>query len=138
MQAFEKNPKDADTLANLVAVSLHLGKPAGRYMSQVRPAGCFVVSLRLLSQGSAQVWSASGHAAAAVTVKSCCPGPPSLANTIQLPAVFALPPSPRPCAPLLPSQTSVQLKLVAPTHAIVKRCEEGEAAFDRAASAVSA
>lgn len=35
LQAFEKNPKDADTLANLVAVSLHLGKPAGRYMSQV-------------------------------------------------------------------------------------------------------
>ncbi|PRW58190.1 coatomer subunit epsilon-1-like [Chlorella sorokiniana] len=64
LQAFEKNPKDADTLANLVAVSLHLGKPAGRYVSQ--------------------------------------------------------------------------LKLVAPTHAIVKRSEEGEAAFDRAASAVSA
>ena len=38
-QAFEKNPKDADTLANLVAVSLHLGKPSGRYMSQVRELG---------------------------------------------------------------------------------------------------
>lgn len=63
-QAFEKNPKDADTLANLVATSLHLGKPASRYMSQ--------------------------------------------------------------------------LKLVAPTHAIVKRAEEGEAAFDRAATAVTA
>ena len=64
LQAFEKNPKDGDTLANLVAVSLHLGKPASRYQSQ--------------------------------------------------------------------------LKLVAPAHALVRRCEEGEAAFDRAASAVTA
>lgn len=64
MQAFEKNPKDADTLANLVAVSLHLGKGATRYVSQ--------------------------------------------------------------------------LKLVAPAHAIVTRTEEGEAAFDRAASAATA
>ena len=65
LQAFEKNPKDGDTLANLVAVSLHLGKPASRYQSQ--------------------------------------------------------------------------LKLVAPAHALVRRSEEGEAAFDRAAaSAVTA
>lgn len=64
LQAFEKNPKDGDTLANLVAVSLHLGKSAARYMSQ--------------------------------------------------------------------------LKLVAPSHAIVQRTEEGEAAFDRAASAITA
>jgi hypothetical protein len=63
-QAFEKNPKDADTLANLVATSLHLSKSASRYMSQ--------------------------------------------------------------------------LKLVAPAHAIVKRTEDGEAAFDRAASSVAA
>lgn len=63
-QAFEKNPKDADTLANLVAVSLHLGKAATRYQSQ--------------------------------------------------------------------------LKLVSPEHAIVKRTEEGEAAFERAASAATA
>lgn len=64
LQAFEKNPKDADTLANLIAVSLHLGKAAARYQSQ--------------------------------------------------------------------------LKLVAPEHAIVRRSEEGEAAFDRAATAVTA
>lgn len=37
-----------------------------------------------------------------------------------------------------PALLVLQLKLVAPTHAIVKRSEEGEAAFDRAASAVSA
>ncbi|PSC75635.1 coatomer subunit epsilon-1-like [Micractinium conductrix] len=60
LQAFEKNPKDADTLANLAAVSLHLGKPAARYHTQ--------------------------------------------------------------------------LKVVAPEHALVKRTEEGEAAFDRAAA----
>lgn len=63
-QALEKSPKDADTLANLVACSLHLGKPAARYLTQ--------------------------------------------------------------------------LKQVAPAHAIVKRSEEGEAAFDRAAASVSA
>ncbi len=32
LQAFEKNPKDADTLANLVVVSLHLGKNSSRYL----------------------------------------------------------------------------------------------------------
>lgn len=64
LQAFEKNPKDADTLANLVATSLHLGKPAGRYQTQ--------------------------------------------------------------------------LKALAPDHAVVKRSEEGEAAFERAAGAVTA
>jgi len=64
LQAFEKNPKDADTLANLVTVSLHLGKSAARYQGQ--------------------------------------------------------------------------LKQVSPDHAIVKRLEEGEAAFERAAGAITA
>jgi coatomer protein complex subunit epsilon len=32
LQAFEKNPKDADTLSNLAVVSLHLGKSANRYI----------------------------------------------------------------------------------------------------------
>jgi hypothetical protein len=32
VQAFEKNPKDADTVANLVVVSLHMGKSSSRYM----------------------------------------------------------------------------------------------------------
>ncbi|GAB4817776.1 hypothetical protein N2152v2_004822 [Parachlorella kessleri] len=36
LQAFEKNPKDADTLANLVVVSLHLGKNSSRYLGQLR------------------------------------------------------------------------------------------------------
>eukprot|EP00887_Chlorella_sp_A99_P005270 scaffold1.g5270.t1 len=62
--AFEKNPKDADALANLVVVSLHLGKNAQRYFGQ--------------------------------------------------------------------------LKTVAPAHQLVRRQEEAEAAFDRAAAAVSA
>ena len=64
LQGFEKNPKDADTLANLVAVSLHLGKSATRYASQ--------------------------------------------------------------------------LKIVAPDHAVVRRGEQAEEAFDRAAGAVTA
>ena len=36
LQAFEKNPKDADTLANLVVVSTHLGKPYSRYVTLLR------------------------------------------------------------------------------------------------------
>lgn len=38
LQAFEKNPKDADTLANLVVVSLHQGKPAARYVTLLKGA----------------------------------------------------------------------------------------------------
>jgi coatomer subunit epsilon len=38
LQAFEKNPKDADTLANLVTVSVHLGKPAARYITLLKGA----------------------------------------------------------------------------------------------------
>ena len=36
LQAFEKNAKDGDTLANLVVVSIHLGKPATRYMTLLK------------------------------------------------------------------------------------------------------
>lgn len=36
LQAFEKNPKDADTLANLGVASLHLGKNSSRYLGQLR------------------------------------------------------------------------------------------------------
>lgn len=36
LQAFEKNPKDADTLANLAVVSIHLSKPPARYVSLLR------------------------------------------------------------------------------------------------------
>ena len=36
LQGLEKNAKDADTLANLATVSLHLGKSAGRYLSLLR------------------------------------------------------------------------------------------------------
>lgn len=32
LEAFEKDAKSADTLANLATVSLHLGKPASRYV----------------------------------------------------------------------------------------------------------
>ncbi len=32
LEAFEKDAKSADTLANLVTVSLHLSKPASRYV----------------------------------------------------------------------------------------------------------
>ena len=31
LEAFEKDAKNADTLANLITVSLHLSKPASRY-----------------------------------------------------------------------------------------------------------
>lgn len=36
MQATEKNPKDPDVLANLVVVSLNLGKPATRHLALLR------------------------------------------------------------------------------------------------------
>jgi len=36
LQAFEKNAKDADTLANLAVVSLHLNKPASRYVGLLK------------------------------------------------------------------------------------------------------
>lgn len=38
LQAFEKNPKDADTLANLIVVALHLGKPTSRYTTLLKSA----------------------------------------------------------------------------------------------------
>jgi len=38
LQAFDKAPKDADVLSNLVVVSLHLGKPATRYMGLLKAA----------------------------------------------------------------------------------------------------
>ncbi len=38
LQAFEKNAKDADTLANLITVSVHLGKPASRYITLLKGA----------------------------------------------------------------------------------------------------
>jgi coatomer subunit epsilon len=34
--ALRKNDKDADTLANLVACALHLGKPYSRYLTQLK------------------------------------------------------------------------------------------------------
>lgn len=48
LQAFEKNPKDADTLANLAVVSLHLGKNASRYLGCVTclPGGAVGVCVR--------------------------------------------------------------------------------------------
>jgi coatomer protein complex subunit epsilon len=36
LQAFEKNPKDADVLASLAAACLHLGKPAARYVGLLK------------------------------------------------------------------------------------------------------
>lgn len=38
LQAFEKNAKDADTLANLITVNVHLGKPASRYITLLKGA----------------------------------------------------------------------------------------------------
>jgi coatomer protein complex subunit epsilon len=37
-EALQKDPKDADTLANLVVVELHLGKPATKYLTQLKAA----------------------------------------------------------------------------------------------------
>jgi coatomer subunit epsilon len=34
--ALRKNDKDADTLSNLVACALHLGKPYSRYLTQLK------------------------------------------------------------------------------------------------------
>ena len=36
-EALEKDPKSADTLANLITVSLHLGKPVSRHSKWVTP-----------------------------------------------------------------------------------------------------
>jgi len=36
LEALQKDSKDADTLANLVVVTLHLGKPSGRYLNQLK------------------------------------------------------------------------------------------------------
>eukprot|EP01018_Ginkgo_biloba_P039957 Gb_19817 [translate_table: standard] len=36
LEALNKDAKDADTLANLVVCNLHLGKPATRYLSQLK------------------------------------------------------------------------------------------------------
>lgn len=36
LEALNKDAKDADTLANLVVCNLHLGKPANRYLSQLK------------------------------------------------------------------------------------------------------
>lgn len=38
LQAFEKNARDADTLANLITVNVHLGKPASRYITLLKGA----------------------------------------------------------------------------------------------------
>ena len=37
LEAFEKDAKNADTLANLITVSLHLSKPASRYSGYAIP-----------------------------------------------------------------------------------------------------
>lgn len=36
LEALNKDPKDANTLANLIVCSLHLSKPTGRYLSQLK------------------------------------------------------------------------------------------------------
>lgn len=36
VEAINKDPKDADTLANLVTCCVHLGKPTARYMNQMK------------------------------------------------------------------------------------------------------
>jgi coatomer protein complex subunit epsilon len=36
LDALGKNAQDPDTLANLIAVGLHLGKPTARYAAQLR------------------------------------------------------------------------------------------------------
>lgn len=48
LEAFEKDAKNADTLANLITVSLHLSKPASRY------SGC-ALSLYLLYKCCSEV-----------------------------------------------------------------------------------
>lgn len=63
LQAFEKNPKDADTLANLAAVCLHLGKPASRYMTLLKSTAPQHLLLQRQEAGEA----AFDRAAASVT-----------------------------------------------------------------------
>ena len=52
-QAFEKNPKDADTLANLAVVSLHLGKSAQRYLGMLKSAAPGHPAVKRAAEGEA-------------------------------------------------------------------------------------
>jgi len=49
LEALQKDSKDADTLANLVVVTLHLGKPSGRYLNQLKMSDPSHASLKRTS-----------------------------------------------------------------------------------------
>jgi hypothetical protein len=50
LEALAKDSKDADTLANLVVVTLHLGKPSSRYLNQLKASDPNHASLKRTAQ----------------------------------------------------------------------------------------
>jgi len=64
LEAFEKDAKHPDTLANLVAASLHLGKPASRYVGQLKT----IAPTHIAVQRSATAEEAFDRAAASFEV----------------------------------------------------------------------
>lgn len=63
LEAIGKDAKSADTLANLVTVSAHLGKPASRYIAQLNT----VAPAHIVVQRAKGYEEAFTHAAAALT-----------------------------------------------------------------------
>jgi coatomer protein complex subunit epsilon len=64
MEALEKDPKNPDTLANLVTACLHLGKPTARYSNQLQT----VAPQHILASRTAQAEEAFANAASAFAV----------------------------------------------------------------------
>ena len=152
LQAFEKNPKDADTLANLAVASLHLGKNSSRYLGCAGGPGrrgqgpgegpggggrggmwaCSVSGWGGSCGGGSRVRcfvrARCGQGVAVWALKFALPGHPGEGELCagKAPAQWAPPVGCR------------QLKIVAPGHLLAKRYEAGEELFDRAASAVTA
>lgn len=115
LQAVEKNPKDPDSLANLAVVSLHLGKPAGRYL------GC---------AGWTAAWEGGEGRLRAVLCRPEGEGPSECGPVRRTTRA----PEPEGTAP----STRRVLKDVAPSHALLERRAAAEEAFDRAASGITA
>ncbi|GBG62968.1 hypothetical protein CBR_g34668 [Chara braunii] len=63
LEALSKDAKNADTLANLVVCSLHLGKPITRHLNQLRSvAPSNAVALRFSSSGETFDWAVAAFA----------------------------------------------------------------------------
>ena len=123
--AYEKDAKNPDTLANLVTVGLHMGKNTCRFNKCV---GSFTLVFRLSFLGTR---SGPEH-----TLSAC------LTPASSVPAVCFLAMHARvgkPCRAMVRCASAScllcsQLKTAAPTHVAVKRIEAADEAFNRAAA----